>query len=201
MHVGKKDLNHCLRKAAEIAEQYRLDNIASDDPQRNLESFVETVRRLLGVDVRLLQLQIDKDDSAVYSACVMYEDKHCDVLFVDGLNTCWRRYVVCKELFHIIIDLPEYRNMDIEQHVQELTVAFPDDDSSPEKAAVAEFIAEIAAMEFLFPYQRRQQELERAKGVPDYLAIARKYRVPVLFVDRYLSPEWMRALGDAGLYE
>jgi Zn-dependent peptidase ImmA (M78 family) len=200
MHVGKKDLNHCLRKATEIAEQYRLQNIGSDDPQRNLESFVETVRRFLGVDVRLFQLQLDKEDSVVFSACVMYEDKHCDVLFVDGLNTCWRRYVVCKELFHIIIDLPEYRNMNIEQHVQELTVAFPDDDSSPEKAAVAEFIAEIAAMEFLFPYAKRAQELAQAGGTADYAAIARKYRVPVLFVERYLSQEWMRALGDTSLY-
>jgi hypothetical protein len=121
-----------------------------------------------------------------------YEDRF-EIYLLAGMNYCWRRYVLCKEYFHAIIDGDDYRNMNIYDHLKEVSISFPDGKSRPDSPVQSEMLAEIAAMEFLFPYGERVSHV--ANGNLDFANIAEHYKIPQFFVERYLSVEWMAYRG------
>jgi hypothetical protein len=47
-------------------------------------------------------------------------------------------------------------------------------------------------MEFMFSYKRRLAELQGPLA-GDFLALAEKYKVPKVHVEKYLSDPWMEA--------
>lgn len=109
-------------------------------------------------------------------------------------NLCWRRFVVCKEIFHVLLDSrldgDTYRSTDIFSHVEEVTRTFPIAESRPRESAAIEQLAEIAAMEFMFPYEERVSILRNAEeqGTDvDYFQIADRYKVPQVYIELYLA--------------
>lgn len=193
MLLTHTELEHCLGKATEIAEQYRLYSIASDDPQRSVDNLMATCKSYLKVNLKLLEIEVDRKDSAIWGACIKTEDGF-DICYGKGHNNCWRRFIVCKEVFHVVLDCEAYRNMDLEGHIEEVTVAFPDLNSKPGAPVKVELLAELAAMEFLFPYACRLLELD-GPHKDNFFAIADKYKVPQVHVEKYLSKQYMDALG------
>ena len=63
----------------------------------------------------------------------------------------------------------------------------------PAESVAVEFFAEVAAMEFLFPYCCRIKELA-GQFNGNFLAIAEKYRTPQVLVEKYLSKGYMEFL-------
>lgn len=109
-------------------------------------------------------------------------------------NKCWRRFYTCKELFHIVLDKPEYHSLDLSAHIAEMTTSvFGEESSSP--AVVVEHLAEIAAMEYMMPYAVRATEISTVND-NNYLPIAEKYMVPLVKVEKYLSKSHMEYLAD-----
>lgn len=186
MNLQPPALEAALAKANEVSDHYNLTHLTGNDPMRLVDHILDSCSALGVGQVNIYDTDIPYTDSAVYSMCVMKNDGSSDIVLARGLNHCWRRYTVCKELFHMLIDREEYRNLDVFTHTESVSVDFKLDDSSPEPAVAAEFLAEIATMEFMFPYKARETIL--AQGTPpDFKAIAIQYRLPQILVDRYLS--------------
>jgi hypothetical protein len=193
MKVLVEEIKYCLGKAKEITEQYQLYHIAADDPQRSVDNLLKTCEEFLKTKINRKELEIQKDDSSVLGAYfnVKNVDEECfEICYVQGLNYCWKRYVTCKELFHVILDKEEYRNMDIGSHIEQVTTAFPDSEAEPDNSVAVELFAEISAMEFLFPYKSRVEELKGPLN-GNFYAIADKYKAPQVLVEKYLSNAWM----------
>jgi hypothetical protein len=195
VRISTDELQFCLEKAKEISEQYKLISIASDDPQRSADYLRDCCQQYLKIKIEVQRIDIDRNSSAVLGAFFKNGDGTYTICYASGLNYCWMRYTVCKELFHVILDREEYRNMDLEAHITEVTVAFPDRESEPSASVRSEVLAEIAAMEFMFPYAERVQELN-GPHKDNCLAIAEKYKVPQVYVERYLSESYMDALKE-----
>lgn len=193
MLIKNPDLNYCLTKAIAITESYLLTHIAADDPQRSVDNLIDTCNSYLNSNITVYELEIAKDEGPVWGAYIAGDD-FVHICVVQGLNYCWKRFVICKEVFHAILDAEEYRNMSISEHVDEVTVAFPDHESSPSAPVVAEALAEIAAMEFLIPYKQRLLEMETCNGTINHLNIAEKYKVPRVLVEKYFSENFMESL-------
>ncbi|MEZ0260914.1 MAG: hypothetical protein ACAH80_07880, partial [Alphaproteobacteria bacterium] len=73
------------------------------------------------------------------------------------------------------------------------SVAFPASSSRPRRSVVCEQLAEIAAMEFLYPFKYRMYDAQQ-KSI-DYHHIAKHYRIPQVYVEEYLDPQVMKTLG------
>lgn len=190
MHINENYLRAAIAKARDINQQYALRFIHGNDSKKSIDWLLEICRDYLGIeDIDILKLDVPHAGSAVYSMCVMKPNGY-DIALAADLNHCWTRYTICKEVFHILLDEEDYRNLDIAGHTEAVATAFPNDDSEPDKSVEIEFLTEVAAMEFLFPYARRLLELERA-GPPNYPAIAMQYRIPQMLVDRYLTKGYM----------
>jgi hypothetical protein len=196
MVVAEERLSACLERVEEILEHYKLVHIQGNDVRRYADCLADTCSQYLGKKLRLLVIELSAVGSPVKGMLVVTGDGY-DVCVARELNYCWQRFVWCKELFQLILDHESVRNMDLNGHVEACTVAFPSVDESnvASPSVESEFLAEIAAMEFLFPYKRRLEELDGPLA-GQYLAIAEKYKAPQVYVEKYLSQTYMENLRD-----
>lgn len=198
MRVDKKLLSNIFSLVRTITDQYKLSANHGNDVYRSVDDLKIVCEAYLGLKIKIFKLNRSQDEGVVFGSYIAKEGNVRDIIFVKDLNYCWQRFVVCKELFHAVMDADEYRDMDIIGHVQALTLAFPDDDSKPRPSVTAEFMAEVAAMEFLFPMERRLTE-QKNTGL-SIIGVAQRYKIPQKFVERYLSGQFMANLSDQDFY-
>lgn len=192
MYVSHEDLRFCLEKAQEVSALCEKKEDFVKEEERNVIVLRDVCRTLLSAKIRLTELEIHKTDSVIYGTCIAMSDGSFDIAYPSDLNYCWKRFVICKELFHALMDQAKYRNMDVEAHLDSVTIAFPDNDSHADLPAVSEFLAEVAAMEFLFPYKLRVFELNCES--PEFEDLSKKYRIPQVHIDKYLGAPFMENL-------
>lgn len=197
MIIQQPEVEAAIAKANEVNDHYRLTHIGADDPQKYMDYILSSCGALGVGTIRIVEVDIPFKQSAVYSMCVMV-GTHTDIVLAQGLNHCWRRYTICKELFHLLIDAEKYRNLNMADHTEAIALAFGVNESEPDLAVATEFLCEVAAMEFLLPYAKREYLLAQP-GQPNFPAIAQQYRIPQLLVDRYLSKHYMDTLRDLSL--
>jgi Zn-dependent peptidase ImmA (M78 family) len=191
MHVSPTHLQRAIDKVELIAGYYRIEHLAADDPRRSVDHLKATVEKFLEKKVCLVQLPLHKDQTPVHGAFVMKSETEFDIVYVQGLSADWARLIVTKELFHVVLDTEQYRSIELGEHIDAMISTFPIDGADPKPPVLAEFLAEIAAMEFLLPYAAREREIAASTSYAD---IAGKYGVPLLFVERYMSKSWIENL-------
>ena len=150
-------------------------------------------RNFLDKEIRLVEHADSFHNHKIYSFFVKFQD-HFDIVYLRELNNCWMRFVLCKELFHVILDDPSNCNANVAEHVDSV-FAISLSDGAPERpnSTQIETAAEIAAMEYLFPYSERRRVLSHPQV--DYMAIAKQYLVPRVYVEVYLGQTTMAVLG------
>ena len=113
------------------------------------------------------------------------------------MNYWWQRLVLSKELFHVILDDESTRHQTVNHLLEDISAHISvdnEDRPKPEKPLQTEFMAEIAAMEFLFPF--RERVIKAKSNEIDYSQVAEQYKVPRRFVELYLSQSFMDVLKD-----
>jgi len=116
-------------------------------------------------------------------------DTHAKIIYSQSMNTCWRRFVVCKELAHLLIDTDaEHFTQNPVSLVQELINDVPvmrtDHDINSERLAM------IAAIEMLLPWCLRGRLTEMAEEGLSDLQIAQEFRVPEKIVNLMLRSDY-----------
>lgn len=134
---------------------------------------------------------------------IPFEDGHYEIVILPGQKYCWKRFVLCKELFHVLIDVNDkekiFINRDVDSHIEQYMDKSNGIPNTPQNVQ-AETLAEIAAMEFLFPYAHRIRSRDS-----DSEMLAHKYKIPKALVEKYilnhyidgLNPDTIRAALDA----
>jgi hypothetical protein len=191
MNITSAQLKYCLDKAAEITEQYVSMHIAHDDPRRSVDNLLHTCRVYLHKQIEVRKVDISPGVNNPWGAFEFDEvaNKYI-VAFAKNLPRDWERFILAKELFHVVMDQPEYHNMDLVAHIADMTFCFPSANSPKHEAVAIELLAEIATMEFLFPYRRRVEEL-KGPNKDNPLAIASKYDAPQVFCEAYMSTAFL----------
>lgn len=181
----------CFSKVNEVTEYYRLwAPVGGGHTLKSISGLITAVGPIIPGPLTILELEELVSVSSARAFFLAHKDGGYQIVHLAGQNLCWQRLVLCKELFHVLLDSEETRNIGIAQHLDEFMTSFPDTDLVPGPAVISEWIAEFGAMEFLFPYADRKLILER--GNYDSLDIAQRYRVPRVMIERYLSGEYMR---------
>lgn len=193
MLLSDDDVIRCLDKAKEMSEAYELYVRAPDASARSMDDMIWVVGEYLQKKVEVNDLDVLADDKVIRGMFAAFADGHYEIFLLGELNERERRVVTTKEMMHVLLDEEDCRNMDIYGHVQEAASSFSieNEDANPESPVATEFLAEIAAMEFLLPYAKRKAILEHANGEPDYAMVARVYGIPQVYVEEYLSDRMM----------
>lgn len=150
------DVRACLAKAVEIRELYELYALNGKAYPRSVDQLVWLVSQYLGKSVSIEMVDLPAEGSSIKATFWAMDDGSYRIGVLSGLSTDEFRYVLCKELFHVIFDEESRRSLDLGGHVEEYTSTIPLDGGKPNCAAAWETLAEIAATEFLFPHPLRK---------------------------------------------
>lgn len=122
------------------------------------------------------------------------------VQYSSSLNFCWERFVLCKEMYHCVLDQkPENRVTNLGDLLK-LAEYLVDDTISglaPFAPHETEQEAEILALETLFPLELRQQhEAAYSEGeITDY-QLALRYRIPQEYARLAMYPHYRAAIAQ-----
>lgn len=191
MQISDEDVKHCLEKVSEVMEGYELYSRAKGHSYRSVDDLEWYVGEHIDRKVTVEDLFLAADDKVIRGVFTALADGSYKIYLLAELPERERRFVKCKELFHVILDEDRCRSMDIYGHLELAAAAFSIYDNSPDSPVVWEMLAEIAAMEFLLPYKDRLAIIAGAEGNIDYANIARLYGVPQIYVENYLSEAMM----------
>jgi len=192
VYLQDDDVKHCLEIAREMVDVYQRYALMGKASMRSVDDMEWCFREYLGKTVVVRDLQLEAGDSDIRGLFLALADGSYEIYLLGDMGDRERRFVKCKELFHVLLDdETKSRNMDIFGHVQEAATCFFKAESNPTSPVVWEALAEIAAMEFLLPFADRKAIISSSGGNPDYEAVSARYGIPQLFVEEYLSPHYM----------
>lgn len=152
--------------------------------ERGIDSFGITI---IPVPVEIASVVHGEDgkpksgDRVMRSILQRYQS-HAEIRYVDNLNECWRRFAVCKELAHLVMD--ENQGMRAATVEDQLAMAYAiSNDAKPDVELSSEQFAWFVAAELLLPaIDRTELRIRKANGESD-LSIARSYRAPFTIVN------------------
>lgn len=189
------ELRSYLDAAAEFERRYQERATPTDNPRKLRDHFLPLAREYTGKDIQAFELDELLPHETIHGSCIAEKDGFSILInrSRNGHDESQVRFVLCKEIFHGILQEDGSNVTDICGHLDEVSVSFPMPDSDPKPSVKSEFLAEIAAMEFLFPYKARVIELQFGKV--DFAQISEKYLIPQYYVEVYLDKSFMSELG------
>lgn len=197
MQLKPKQIAECLNRASAKKQAYLYTKHKLDAAYLSVNSLLKNLKESDGVDIELSFYDDGKPHHfhSFVKNCGNKEYKICIIKFVDTTN-CWQRYALCKELFHIILDSEESRSIDLAGNLRDFSMSMKNRDEAGNKASTNEVLAEMAAMEFLFPYHKRVEYAEEINASSEdkdiYIRIATDYRIPRVLVEEYLNSDMMQ---------
>lgn len=195
MLIPKERLAFALTKAKEVSDSYKLFHpVGGVHTLKSVSLLINVINPILAGNLDLRELDELYSVAEARAFFLVNAKGDYTIVHLKAQNLCWNRLVICKELFHVLLDSEESRNIEISNHLTEFMTSFPDVSSVPSMAVISEWQAEFAAMEFLFPYADRKIILSKNNFASS--DIATRYRIPKLMVERYLSKEYMLFLEE-----
>ncbi len=139
--------------------------------------------------IKKMQIRYDKTD--VRALFLNYQDRF-EIYVADGFDTESLRYYKIRELFHIVVDKPEFHTSDLIGHIDNMLLRSPPEGvaSTLGHPVIAEHLSQAAATEFLFPHSDRVA-LRKADGNVDYDKIASDYGIPKWLIERAMTEAYM----------
>lgn len=142
----------------------------------------------------LAQVQKFRGQSAAYSGVLDY----AKIYYAKSLNVCWRRFGVCKEMYHCMIDRSDgdrVTSVDELQNLIELLATDTTAITGDFKPFTREQEAIYLALETLFPVEFRQDYIENAPNDPaTYYDLAKQFRIPVEYSIFACQPNYVKAI-------
>jgi len=198
MLISSKHIIDCIKAAQEADELFALNTRQNGEFDRSIDDFRKFIKTY--GDVRVLDHKLSFSGEPIRGATITYDD-HYDVVILSGQDPYWRRFVEFKELFHVILDSKDkehiFRNHDYVKQVENTLASFPDITNKSDNFVACEKLAEISAMEFLMPYSRRKELVDKiSSGELDLYKIANMYQLPTEIIDLYLSEPYIERIGE-----
>jgi len=203
MKLSPALVRDALAKAREARDCYELNYIEGRERVKYVDTLHDICLRYFGraKSIKIHEhriLHLNAPYKGFYLSFNKEGNVEYEIVVMGGQNYCWKRLVICKELFHIILDEEKFENKSLRKLLDTATDRLNiGNENEPELFFQAELLSEIAAMEFLFPYSDREIIVKKAQEddvVPDFGLVAVNYKIPTYFVKEYLSQQSMESL-------
>ena len=119
------------------------------------------------------------------------------IYYAKNHNYCWRRFGVCKEMYHCMIDrIIADRVATVESLTALLELLAADTTALTGNFAPLnrEQEAELLALETLFPVEFRMDFLETAASEEDVLRFSKKFRIPLVYARLACRPTYNQSV-------
>jgi len=187
--ISKQNIVDALNEVFNIEELLKNHYRFYYEANRSDADLLHICQKYLGKKINVLTHETPWDGGSILAFCITYDDYY-DICLLDKMNYCHNKFALCKELFHTIISNPEFQSIDVSNTINTCITG-----GSLTGAASSEFLAEIAAMEYLFPYTKRLHYVSSGDLI-DYDEIAYTHRIPRLLIEKYLTKPRMDGLSS-----
>lgn len=200
MLIHKKQITDCICAAQEVSRLFEMHTRQNGDLDRSSDDFREVCENYGAISIRVHDLAYT-DGFPIRGGVLVFDDRYEVFILANQKENYWDRFVEFKELFHVILDSLDkdrvFRNSDFVKQVEQTITAFPDMDNRAENWVAVEQLAEIAAMEFLIPFARREQLSKKLNsGEIAITDLVDKYRLPANKIELYLSENYIEKIGQ-----
>ncbi|MFW5654957.1 MAG: hypothetical protein ACOCYW_04835 [Roseicyclus sp.] len=165
----------------------------------SIDQLKDTVAEMSGYEI--IARHVSFDGSYILGRCEKWDNKKAIIDIKYDLAEDWARFVTAKELLHLIIDSEEdmspYGDEILEKLVQEGHIGVISKNGD-KPAAQSELVAEVAAIELLYPIQLRLQDYaERDRRPLNMRKLALRYGIPVNFIETAFSAGYLGTIREA----
>lgn len=140
----------------------------------------------------LAMVQMDKGMTAMYGGV----QNIAHIYFQKRLNYCWRRFVVCKEMYHCMLDRTVDERVSSIENLNRLVELLGHDTTSVSGGFAplkTEKQAELLALETLMPVEYRMKiQPEYSSGKIKAEGIAKAFRIPEAYVHFSMQPSYLK---------
>ena len=181
-----------------ISDHYDKDCVRPGEKIRSILDLSIIITGYSDLQIYFGKLNLDSNNELIRSTYVRFKDGY-KIIVLDKLSRRQYRYCICKELFHIVLDSKMLRTGSITDLVDNMISRGSPDSAELDlgHATTSETLAELAAQEFLFPYQDREEIKSQANadgiGI-NFAKLAEHYNVPQYLIERCLNDELMQTL-------
>lgn len=172
-------LDHVAVLVADFYDKTKIDKTAFPLPVDT--DFIKKLGHYLGIKNKFIQvIPIPHlNNKIIYGKIRNFED-HVDIAIAYSLNHCWRRFVICKELSHLILSGKDEEG--ITKCPKDLIDGlFASSYGILEADVQHEHFAAFFAVEYLMPFEETKNILDD-KSVLD-TEIAEQYKVPLSIIE------------------
>jgi Zn-dependent peptidase ImmA (M78 family) len=182
-----------FKSIKELREEIKRYCLAPDRPDLSVEDFQHILTQQYGIAIEKKAVTVE---TQFLAGMVERYDNRAIIFIKADMDREWLRFVSTKELCHLLIDDGD---MDcssngvetIEYLLEEYKIQ---NDDFAERVAQSEALAEIAAIELMYPYSERCVDRDKvASGELTTLSIAEYYCVPEFIVSRALA-DWFHKM-------
>lgn len=133
----------------------------------------------------------DKTPDRIIRSILLRYPQHAHILIVDNLNACWKRFAMCKEFAHLIMDEGDgHRAMSVAEQIDfAMDIARSPD---PHQELTGEAFAWFTAVELLLPITDRTNLMARHGAGEDHITLARSYWVPRPIIDMFFGTPYLQ---------
>ena len=192
------NLQDVLQRVDEIYTEYSAVGDHQNYLPVNVEVLADIASRMAGINIKFVCKSWNS--TQIKGRVLRYKD-HAVIEYSSELNTCWERFVVTKELCHLMLDADEDYTKDVEELVKCL-VSCNILEGEPKPAERSEFMCSFAAAELLAPIKIRRDlyENEYRNNNLTTMQIADIFKIPGHYIEIIFSDVY-RGKVDALHYE
>lgn len=159
-------------------------------------SFVQLIIKHLKLSGKRIRVVDISSANKVLYGYFRNRGSEIEIGIVESLNSCWTRYVTCKELSHILLG---YKGEGVTGDPRKLVSGlYSSYLFGSDEALDHENLANICAAEIMMPYEISQTLLENKKEITA-IDIAHKFKIPLAIVQVYRNDELLATRKE--LYE
>lgn len=166
------------------------DGPAGEISVENLQTIIARLAR-----VRVSKRLVHFEGSTLRGNIERYDD-HVVIHVRSSLSDYWRRFTVVKELCHVLLDSDGDFSTDVVSTISEL-LAFQSLDGDESAVLRSEKLAEIMALELIYPIEFRAEDRAFLDAGGKISALAEKRKVPPIWLERALAPWYIELCQEA----
>ncbi len=202
MLLNAQKLLSCFQKAKAIIEHKKLLCLDSGRIPVSVDDVEDVIRDMTNYEIKRVEVKTPSDVVHVRGILERYADQKARIIIRHNQTEDWKRYVTVKELCHIALDEVEDLSTDgektIEKMIAEETLSkvaqingTPVQPILPDNEVQSERLAEIMAIEIMYPFSFRKKDLEDLKaGTVTITALALHFNIPEVMIARGLARGW-----------
>jgi len=184
MIVESKRLKVLFRKAAQVEAEIRAYVIAGDKIPVSVEDIQSTVGMMYTLTIEKHIVPVNT--TYLQSMMLRYANGRIRILVKAALPHDEKRFAVCKEISHVIMDEQEDWSLEVLNtitnliEVSRLDIQTEGKSTAPNGAIITEKLAAYLAIELLYPHDLREADfVALEKGETSFAKLALRYEIPL----------------------